>query len=345
MSKPELPGNQSLEEILASIRKTLHDDRPDEGLSKLDNMPSAAQDEPPAAVNGSAINGADSLPNRLADALNGTGNGHAETDLTDLLASELPSPVLAPKPQIGNDTRDAPWFLSRGPLTGDGGAKPAAATARAEPRLPSTPAREEIALTRPETLRRSFPPLFGAGEANPARPADIPFDRPKPAEPASATPARAETPVVPTPAVTEKILAAASPAVLAQEPVVEAAKPAAPVEPKARVAEPVAPVMEKAAVPPEPVVEVAPVVREAPVPEAAAAGATEVAETIEAAPVQDKPDAAAALQGQPLQEVIARLLEPVIQQWLEAHLPGMVEAAIREEVERQFKKPRSELRI
>jgi|EndMetStandDraft_9_1072997.scaffolds.fasta_scaffold32863_2 cell pole-organizing protein PopZ len=333
MSKPELPGNQSLEEILASIRKTLHDDRPDEGLSKLDNMPSPVQDEPPAPANGSA----DTLPNRLADALNGTGNGHAEQDLTDLLASELPSPLQAPKPQIDNDTRDVPWFLSRSPLTGDGAAKPAtAATARAEPRLPSAPASEEISLTRPETLRRSFPPLFGAGEASPARPADIPFDRPKPAEPVSATPARAETPIVPTPAVTEKILAAASPATLVQEPV-------APVETKTRAAEPVAPVVEKAAVLPEPVVEVAPVVREAAVAEMGAAA--DVAATVEAAPMQAKPDAAAALQGEPLQEVIARLLEPVIQQWLEANLPGMVEAAIREEVERQFKKPRSELRI
>ena len=150
--------------------------------------------------------------------------------------------------------------------------------------------------------------------------------------------------MVPTPAVTEKILAAASPAMPVQEPVVEAAKPAAPVETKARAAEPVAPVVEKPAVLPEPVVEVAPVVREAPVARDGCAAA-DVAETVEAAPVQAKPDAAAALQGQPLQEVIARLLEPVIQQWLEAHLPGMVEAAIREEVERQFKKPRSELRI
>ena len=334
MSKPELPGNQSLEEILASIRKTLSDDRPDEGLSKLDNLPSTAQDEPPAPINGGGAHGSDTLPNRLADALNGTGDGHAEGDLTDLLAGELPSPLLAPKPQIGNDTRDAPWFLSRNPLTGDGGAKPAAAPARAEPRQPSVPASEEISLTRPETLRRTFPPLFGAGDASPARPADIPFDRPKPAEPVSATPARAETPVVATPAVTEKILAAASPATLVQEPV-------APVETKTRAAEPVAPVVEKAAVLPEPVVEVAPVVREAPAPEVAAG----VAGTAEAAPAQARPDAAAALQGQPLQEVIARLLEPVIQQWLEAHLPSMVETAIREEVERQFKKPRSELRI
>ncbi len=341
MSKPELPGNQSLEEILASIRKTLHDDRPDEGLSKLDNMPPAGQDEPPAPTNGSGPQGADTLPNRLADALNGTDNGHAEQDLTDLLASELPSPLQAPKPQIGNDTRDAPWFLSRNPVTNDGGAKPAATpTTRAEPRVPSAPASEEISLTRPETLRRSFPPLFGAGEASPARPADIPFDRLKPAEPVNATPTRAETPVVPTPAVTEKILAAASPATLAQEPVVEAAKPAAPVETKARAAEPVVPVVVKAAILPEPMVEVAPMVREAPVAEVAAAA--DVAEAVGTAP---KPDAAAALQGQPLQEVIARLLEPVIQQWLEAHLPGMVEAAIREEVERQFKKPRSELKI
>ena len=43
MSKPDLPGN-SLEEILASIRKTLTDDRPEDGLSKLDNLPPAAQD-------------------------------------------------------------------------------------------------------------------------------------------------------------------------------------------------------------------------------------------------------------------------------------------------------------
>jgi cell pole-organizing protein PopZ len=336
MSKPELPGSQSLEEILASIRKTLSDDRPDEGLSKLDNMPPAAQDDMPAPLNGSGAHGEDTLPNRLADALNGTVNGHADEDLTDLLASELPSPLLAPKPQVGSDTRDTPWFLSRNPLTGDGGAKPAAAaTARAEPRLSPAPASpEEIALTRPETLRRSFPPLFGGGDASPARPADIPFDRPKPAEPVSPTPARAETLVMPTPAVTEKILAAASPATPVQEPV-------APVEAKARVAEPVAPVVEKTVVQPEPVAEVVPVVREAPAPEVTVAAVADVPEPAGAV----APDTATALQGQPLQEVIARLLEPVIQQWLEANLPGMVEAAIREEVERQFKKPRSELRI
>ena len=50
-------------------------------------------------------------------------------------------------------------------------------------------------------------------------------------------------------------------------------------------------------------------------------------------------------QTQALQEMIGRLLEPVIQQWLDSNLPGMVEAAIREEMERQFKRPRGELKI
>jgi cell pole-organizing protein PopZ len=43
--------------------------------------------------------------------------------------------------------------------------------------------------------------------------------------------------------------------------------------------------------------------------------------------------------------MIARLLEPVIQQWLDQNLPSMVEAAIREEMDRQFKRPRGELKI
>ena len=50
-------------------------------------------------------------------------------------------------------------------------------------------------------------------------------------------------------------------------------------------------------------------------------------------------------QTQALQEMIARLLEPVIQQWLDTNLPRMVEAAIREEMERQVKRPRGELKI
>src|SRR6185436_6906053 len=115
MSKPDLPGN-SLEDILASIRKRFTDDGPEDGLSKLDNLPPVAQDDGAAEVNGHAVNGADTLPDRLADALNGGGNGRADADLTDLLASEAPGQTDAPKPQGGNE--DVPWFLSRGPQPG-----------------------------------------------------------------------------------------------------------------------------------------------------------------------------------------------------------------------------------
>src|SRR5262249_41210772 len=106
MSKAELPGNQSLEEILASIRKTLAEDQSDQGLAKLDNVQPAAQDDAAAQANGSGAPAADALP----------GEG-----LTELLAGELSSPAQAPKPSIGPhvgpETRDAPWFLSRGSRT------------------------------------------------------------------------------------------------------------------------------------------------------------------------------------------------------------------------------------
>lgn len=346
MSKPDLPGN-SLEEILASIRKTLTDDRPEDGLSKLDNLPPVAQDERVAEVNGHAVNGADGLPNRLADALNGAGNRPSEGDLTELLASEAPGQMEAPKAQDGND--DMPWFLSRGTQPSEVEAKPTEVGYAVEPPLSAAP--EEIALTRPETVRRSFPPLFGAGETLPPRPADIPFDRAKPAEPVKAPPSRPS----------DVLLTPKS----QREPVAEPAKPAAPVvEAKVRPAEPVAPVVEKPVVRPEPSVKVAagPLAREIPVSARSVSARAEPVssvwsepplpeplmpeprrpEPVRAEPVAEQP---ANPQSQALQEMIGRLLEPLIQQWLDNNLPSMVEAAIRAEMDRQFKRPRGELKI
>ena len=338
MSKPDLPGN-SLEEILASIRKTLTDDRPEDGLSKLNNLPPTAQDEGAAEVNGHAVKGADTLPNRLADALSGAGNGHGDRELTDLLASEAPSRTEAPKPQGGND--DMPWFLSRGAQPGgEAETRPSEASNDVEPPLPAAP--EEIALTRPETVRRSFPPLFGAGEALPPRQADIPFDRTKPGEPVKEAPSRPSD-VLLTPKA-------------ARQPLAEPAKPAASVEAKARPAEPVAPAVEMPAMLlPEPPVAAFPLAREIPEASVPPRAAPLVAawsepplpeplmpEPPRSEPVEERP---AAPQSQALQEMIARLLEPVIQQWLDANLPSMVEAAIREEMARQFKRPRGELKI
>jgi uncharacterized protein len=349
MSKPELPVDQSLDAILATIRKTLGDDRPEDGLSKLDNLPPVAtQDEAEAPAKG---NGADTLPGRLADALNGAGG---EEDLTDLLASEVADPTLAPKPPSAGDTRDAPWFLSRGSPS-DADVKPAAAGTQMEPGLPEAP-RDEITLTRPETLRRSFPPLFGGGEATQPRPADIPFDRSKPSEPVGFPAARvADAPVLPTPAFADR----AAPGVLPTKPVperpAEPAKTVAPVEAKVRAAEePVVPVAEKPAPMQEPPFEKAIVpepLRNGRGPEASVPPRPEfVAARVEpprSEPPKPEPvpEPAVALQGQPLQDMIARLLEPVIKQWLDKHLPSMVEVAIREEMDRQFKRPSGELKI
>jgi hypothetical protein len=352
MSKPELPVDQSLDEIFATIRKTLGDDRPEDGLSKLDNLPpTAAKDEPEAPAKG---NGADTLPNRLADALNGASG---EEDLTDLLASDVPSPTLAPKPQSASagDTRDAPWFLSRGSQA-DADLKPAAASTRLEPSLPEAP-RDEISLTRPETLRRSFPPLFGGGEATPPRPAEIPVDRTKPIEPVPFPTVRPpEAPVLSTPA--DKVTQGALPTKPVPEPPAEPAKIVAPVEAKVRPApEPVIPVVEKPVFKPEPSFEM-PSVAEPPRnglgPEASVPPRPEFmaarfeppkSEPAKPEPPKPEPEPASAQSGQPLQEMIARLLEPVIKQWLDKNLPSMVETAIRAEMDRQFKKPSGELKI
>jgi uncharacterized protein len=356
MSKPELPVDQSLDEIFATIRKTLGDDRPEDGLSKLDNLPPmAAKDEPEAPAKG---NGADTLPNRLADALNGASG---EEDLTDLLASDVPSTTLAPKPQSASagKTRDAPWFLSRGPAV-DADVKPATASTQLEASLPEAP-REEISLTRPETLRRSFPPLFGGGEATPPRPADIPVDRTKPIEPVPFPTVRPpEAPVLSTPTVADKVPQGALPTKPVPEPPAEPAKTVAPVEAKSRpTAEPIVPVAEKPAFVPEPPFEV-PSVAEPPRnsfgPEASTPPRPELAAARFEPPKSDPPraepakpepvaEAASAQSGQPLQEMIARLLEPVIKQWLDKNLPSMVETAIRAEMDRQFKKPSGELKI
>jgi cell pole-organizing protein PopZ len=188
-------------------------------------------------------------------------------------------------------------------------------------------------------VRRSFPPLFGAGEALPTRQTDIPSERPsRPSD----------------------MLLRPKPV---QQPVAEPVKPAAPVEAKPRPAEPVAPAVEKPVLLPEPPVTVAarPLARETPMPEPSVPPRPEPVAAWSEPPLPEPlmPEAprpepprsaparepAATMPNQALQETIGRLLEPVIQQWLANNLPGMVEAAIREEMDRQFKRPRGELKI
>jgi hypothetical protein len=350
MSKPNLPGGESLEDILASIRKTLADDRADDGVARLDSLELTGPADLTAPANGGAPHDAphnapkgDTLPNRLADALNGASNGHAEeADLADLLETELPAPAQTPKQHAnGTEARDPLWFLSRdADAQPAADAKPTPTPARERAPEPPVPA-EEIALTRPETLRRSFPPLFGGGETSPARPADLPFERPKPPEPAIPTPppvVTADKPAAsafaaawPTAAEVDKPAAAAGsgPATTARAPFTP--EPAAEVPAKTVAQDVPAPKHEpKPELKPEPKAE---------------AKAEPVAALPDAAAETSAEPAAAGTPSPPLQEVIARLLEPVIQQWLDTNLPRMVEAAIREEVARQVKDARGDLKI
>jgi uncharacterized protein len=334
MSKGDLPDSDNLEEIFANIRKTLADPEPGQGLSKLEvEKPAPAAGAKSSASGAAAKPNGSQRPDRLSDALNGARDGHADEELTDLLATDTAAEA---SPKADATSRDPLWFLSRNPAGENG----AGAKQQEEPRA------EDIKLTRPETLRRSFPPLFGGGETPQSRPLDVPVERVKPADPANARALRqdlsfsgkplsepakeppAATPVKFEPVKPEpKTVTAAEPAVasevraVAVEPTV-----AAKAEPIAAKVETVAEVTSKPAA-----VEPKRTERDTP-----AADVTDVGTSDETEAKAGNTDAAGQ-QGQPLQEVIGRLLEPVIQQWLDTNLPRMVEAAIREEVSRQVK--------
>lgn len=357
MSKPELPGGQSLEEILASIRKTLAEDRPEEDAAAPLELPRV--EEAPRVENGAGPADGDTLHQRLVLGLGGS-NGATEDSLSDLLASDLGAPILTPKASNGSlDRHDPPWFATRaadGPaetngaadhsaLNGDGlngnGALKAALNG-ANGSATAKPKADDISLTRPETLRRTFPPLFGDGGEVAPRPFDSPAERPAKNLEGLATVRREDIPNLRMPKSAE--LPGGNSAANAQPDPTKAfnhlearfraiSEPAPAAEPvvapePVKVAEPAPTPVAAVAVRPEPV---EPTPADAPVAEAAKPAKASVS--------------VAGLADQPLQEVIARLLEPVIQEWLDANLPRMVEAAIREEVTRQLKVSRGELKI
>jgi cell pole-organizing protein PopZ len=161
MSKLETGGAaQSLEEILASIRKSL-DDESTGGLSKM-SKPSAAlatEARAPAAP------AADGLSSRLAGALGGAGTS-VDRALADFFAhrpqKDQPAAEAPATPSTKSvETKDPIWFLTRPAAAGDaatgkGEAAPSPASDIASPSAPD----QEVQLSRPETLRPSLPPLF-----------------------------------------------------------------------------------------------------------------------------------------------------------------------------------------
>lgn len=388
MSKPEAKGTQNLEEILASIRKSLTEESTD-GLadlrpgapatvSSLATRPAQAQPAAPAKAAPQAPAAetprSDGLTSRLAGALNGADTA-SDDDLSDFFAhvpKRSSSPPAGDAPKASED-KDPLWFLGRPegePIKADGGSARTGMGDRQQP--PAGP----IELSRPETLRSSFPPLFGGGRdaaVGPRLPNDGPADGAMAAAAAApaTTPAPVTAPVTvpvttPEPATKIEPAAKAEPAVKADAadkvqplppaPALEkAAPPAAPAAPSPAKASatPVA-VPDKAAKPdvappqptagkpaaPQPAKAPAAPVAKAPAAPATAAGVSPAAAPAKPAAAPAKADPAATAQSRVLEDMIAQLLEPVLVRWLDTNLPRLIEKTVREEVARALKADR-----
>jgi len=355
MSKLDAIGAKSLEEILASIRKTLSGGGSDAASGQRAAAPMPAQATPelntPADTGG---NDDGLLSAKLAGALGGPVNGAAlDDDFSELLAPEqkerAPSdPAGAAKPaEAGSDGKDPLWFLKEPSAAGESNGSQAPAPA------------DEVKLSRPEVLRASLPPLFGAAEERPTIFRTAPAHAPK--APDGVTPAAKMPPVTPAPSEVAKTAAGTvhtartQPSMPSAQPADETAKAAPPpsappmrtdVGPSESV--PAAPVAREPAPIPE-VVEPAPVAEAAPgpqpLPEAKSANgslgditadtAANRAPALTREPSATKPAPTAdTAQARTLEQVVGELLEPVIRHWLETNLPRMVEKVVRDEVAR-----------
>jgi hypothetical protein len=338
MSKPDPAGAKSLEEILASIRRSLADEPPVRPPEPRVAPVQAAQPEPktisPAATAPAKANGAGLLASKLAAGLNGVSRAPApDDDVSELLAAEpkKPAPAApadAPKPaEAKADTKDPLWFLTRLSAAAADTAPPgSAARARDAAKAPVPPA-EEVKLSRPETLRPSLPPLFGAGS-----------------EPLPPAPAQDETPDL-------SLTVRTEPRNVPRHVNGEASTKAEPEVPEATLTpEPVAEAA--ASLPFAPTVAV---VAPAPPPEVELPAMPVAEARSDAVPVQPplpvdsapapSPEPVGALPTRALEQVVAELLEPVIRQWLQTHLPRLIEKAVREEVVRALAAERDAAKV
>jgi cell pole-organizing protein PopZ len=303
MSKTDATGAQSLEEILAQIKKSVAGE-PGTAGTDVAVGPGLETGSRPADGGLSA---------RLAGVLQETGRGtSADDDYSDLLAAEgeKPAQVALTDPVAPTRTHaqslDPLWFL-RPPSEA---APEDGASAPTRPDAGAASMGEEIKLSRPQELRASLPPLFGAeNEQLPVTrmPAVSAAEAP-PNPPQAATPAETLPP--------DNILTAKTrPLMPAPE-----ASGASPDDADVRGLE----VAADLATPPT-------------IPAHPQAAANPASATIPAPP-QDPSGtptpAADVSRARTLEHVIGELLEPVIRQWLEANLPRLVEEVVRKEVVR-----------
>jgi cell pole-organizing protein PopZ len=303
MSKTDATGAQSLEEILAQIKKSVAGEP---GTARTDVAVDPALETGSRPVDGG-------LSARLAGVLQETGTGtSAEEDYRDLLAAEEEKPSQVDPADPAEPTRthaqslDPLWFL-RPPSEAapeDGAAAPT------RPGAGAALMGEEIQLSRPQELRASLPPLFGAeGEQLPIarRPAVSVSEAPQ-NPPQAAAPGETRLPDNIQTAKTRPLMPAPEAAgVSSDDAGVRELEPAA-----------------ELAAPPT-------------IPAHALTAANPASATTPAPPQDPSGTSTPAVDGsraRTLEHVIGELLEPVIRQWLEANLPRLVEEVVRKEVVR-----------
>jgi hypothetical protein len=154
MNRPESARAQSLEEILASIRKSLSDESTD-GLSAPRVAPAATlapaakgEARPAPAAEAQSDGTSDGLSSRLAGALNGSDTS-LEDELADFFAHvpkrTTPAGDAARPANAGNEAKDPFWFLTRGAAASESkSAQVPAAPASAGDGIPQAPAQSRI---------------------------------------------------------------------------------------------------------------------------------------------------------------------------------------------------------
>jgi cell pole-organizing protein PopZ len=298
MSKPD-PAGGSLENILASIRKSLSEQSTD-ALAEASAAAPAEQDKDTKPPRKRGLT--QRLAGATAEAPLPPDVRGASDDLSDLLddgpvkatppgapASDAASPAAAT--DAGSGGKDPLWFLTRRDEPAqEAGSPPAGAAAESPPADAATPP-PEPKLTRPEVLRASMPPFFGSSTeaAKPplmsesaAPPATSPHvTRPQNSAPAAHAGADAGM------AREVSLLAAAAEAAAARPP------PAAP-----------QPALNGKAAP------------------------------AAAAPSPSANLASDMAHNRALEVMVLDLLKPMLRQWLDENMPRMVAEALSEEVQR-----------
>jgi len=256
------------------------------------------------------------LSARLAGVLKDAGTATPPDDDTEPHAADATREGPAATTE-GRQAADPLWFLRQPAGTAPQDGTPAQAPEGEAAAVQDS----EIRLSRPQDLRPSLPPLFGAEEQPPVARMSVAESEPSPAQSAAPgnTPAPAQDNIHT--AKTQPLMPA--PDVAGESPDGGGAPQLGPAAAMQAVAQAAAALAETSAESPKLGVQ--------PQPQAASMATP----TPPAEPAGIKSTSAGAgPQARTLEQVIGELLEPVIRQWLEANLPRLVEELVRKEVAR-----------